>query len=188
MGSNIDILKMKSDRLTFIPLTASHAGDLYKLWSNPKVVQYMYCPLKKSVDECKEWIFELLNRNEEKNDFVALYNGSIIGIGGVPCWNKEQREYGLYYQICEEYWKMGFGVEIAETLMRYAFIKCNAEKIDTYAVTENKGSINVLKKIGMELSHKRIDGFEKDGKRYDEYNFMITKDDWYSNYKVIKEK
>lgn len=169
---------MRSERLVYIPLTKAYAKDLYKLWSNPKVVKYMFCSLKKTLEECYDWIDELLSSRNEPNDFVVKYNDTIIGIGGAPCWNKSKREYGLYYQISEEYWKMGFGVEIAETLMEYAFMRCNAEQIDTYVITENESSINILKKVGMHLAHKRIGNFKKDGNIYDEYNYMITKKEW----------
>lgn len=175
---------MKSKRLTYIPLEISHAADTYKLWSNPEVVKFMFCKLKNNINECREWISKILSRSSEINDFVVKYNDEIIGTGGVPCWDKIRGEYGLYYQLGEEYWNRGFGFEIAETLMEYAFLKCNAKIISTYVVTENEGSIKVLEKLGMELSNKRIGEFEKDGKKYDEYNYIITKENWCNNPKT----
>ena len=174
---------MKSERLMYMPLTKSYAKDLYKLCSNPKVVKYMFCPLKKTIEECNEWIGELLSNWDEPNVFVAKYNNVIIGIGGIPCWDKDKGEYGLYYQISEEYWKMGFGVEIAEALIEYAFVKCHAQKIGTYVITENKSSIKILEKMRMNLSFTRIGEFEKDGNVYDEHNYTITKEEWSFKYK-----
>lgn len=171
---------MKSERLEYLPLDKSCAKDLYNLWSNGTVVKYMVCPRQNSVDECIEWIEKLLTNQKEPNVFIAKYDGKLIGIAGVPKWYSDKLEYGLHYQIAEKYWGNGFAYEIAETMIEYAFKECKAETIDTYVVTENIGSIKVLEKIGMNLLETRIDEFIKNGVIYDEYHYIINKEEWNS--------
>lgn len=173
---------LKSERLQFIPLNESHAEGLYELWGNPMVVKYIMCPLKNSVPDCKAWINKLLTDLVEPNVFTVFCNQRIIGIGGVPCWHKEEGDYGLYYQLAEKYWGDGFGIEIATTLSEYAFIQCNAEKISTYAVTENTGSNHILQKLGMHITGSRDGGFIKGEITYDENHYTITKGEWNTLY------
>jgi len=171
---------LKSERLQFIPLNESHAEGLYELWGNPLVVKYIMCPLKNSVPDCKDWINKMLTDLEEPNVFTIFFNQRIIGIGGTPYWHKEEGDYGLYYQLAEKYWGAGFGMEIATTLSEYAFIQRKAEKISTYAVTENTGSNRILQKLGMHITDRRDGGFIKGGFTYDENHYTMTKIEWYS--------
>ena len=167
-----------SERLVYLPLKEDDAEETYNLWSNPKVIRYMVCTLKRDIDGCKRWIRRMIADVREPNIFSIKYNEKIIGIGGVPCWNKKSKKYSLHYQILEEYWNKGFGIEIANTLSRYAFTKCGANRIGTYVVAENKSSINVLKKLGMNLLDTHIGNFKKNNKIYDEHYYEITKKQW----------
>lgn len=167
-----------SERLLYLPLKEEHAKETYKLWSNPKVIKYMVCTLKRDIYGCKKWIRRMLADVREPNIFVAKYNGKIIGLGGVPCWNKRNKRYSLHYQVLEEYWNRGFGIEIADALSRYAFTKCGANRIGTYVVTKNKSSINILKKLEMTLVDTHIGIFKKNNKIYDEYYYEINKKQW----------
>lgn len=180
------IISLRSKRLIYEPLTNMYGVDMLKLWSNPKVVKYMFCPLKESVSECNEWIELLLRSYPETNTYIVKFKDKVIGIAGAPKWEEDKDEYGLHYQIAEEYWHNGFGVEVAETLMNHTFMNLKAETMDTYVVTQNKSSINVLKRIGMQCIETRYGEFKKEGNIYNEYHYMMTRKQW--NDKVILSK
>ena len=154
---------LKTERLTLIPLTIEHKEALFKLWSNYEVIKYTYAPIMKDISESEQRINMILEKYSEKDhtsNFTILYNGEIIGTAGCPTVNFQKGEYGLFYQLNQDYWGKGF--------------ESNAKILLADAVTVNLGSIKILKKIGMEMTKIEENGFEHNGLVLDIYHYKLV--------------
>jgi RimJ/RimL family protein N-acetyltransferase len=60
-------------------------------------------------------------------------------------------EIDIGYRFLPEYWGSGFATEAAHAVLTYGFDHYKIEKIIAIAVKENKASIRVMEKIGMEF-------------------------------------
>ena len=168
---------LKTERLTLIPLTIEHKEALFKLWSNYEVIKYTYAPIMKDISESEQRINMILEKYSEKDhtsNFTILYNGEIIGTAGCPTVNFQKGEYGLFYQLNQDYWGKGFGYEVAKALVNYMFTESNAKILLADAVTVNLGSIKILKKIGMEMTKIEENGFEHNGLVLDIYHYKLV--------------
>jgi len=167
---------IKTERLTLIPLTMEHKEALFKLWSNYEVIKYTYAPLMKDISESEERIKMILEKYSEKDhtsNFTILYNDEIIGTAGCPTVNFNKGEYGLFYQLNQDYWGKGFGYEVAKALVNYIFTSSNAKILIADAVTINNGSDKILEKLGMERSEIEKDGFKHNGLVLDVYHYQL---------------
>lgn len=153
-----------------------HKYGLYKLWSNYEVIKYTYAPLMKDISESEERIKMILDKYSEKDhtsNFTILYNDEIIGTAGCPTVDFNKGEYGLFYQLNQDYWGKGFGYEVAKALVNYMFTESNAKILLADAVIVNPGSIKILEKIGMEMTKMDENGFKHNGLVLDIYHYKL---------------
>lgn len=68
----------------------------------------------------------------------------------------ESNAIELGYRIRKQSWSQGYTTEASLTLVHKSFAEFNAQKIVAWALAENKASIRVMEKIGMELQQKYI--------------------------------
>lgn len=60
----------------------------------------------------------------------------------------------LGYRLCKHSWGRGYATEVAQKLVDKSFTESEIDKIVAWALTENKASIRVMKKIGLKLQHQ----------------------------------
>ena len=155
-----------------------HKYGLYKLWSNYEVIKYTYAPLMKDISESEQRIKMILEKYSEKDhtsNFTILYNDEIIGTAGCPTVNFDKSEYGLFYQLNQDYWGKGFGYEVAKALVNYMFTESNAKILLADAVTVNPGSIKILEKIGMEKIKVEANGFKNNEQELNIYHYKLER-------------
>jgi ribosomal-protein-alanine N-acetyltransferase len=155
-----------------------HKYGIYKIWSNYEVIKYTYAPLVKEISESEERIKMILDKYSEKNhtsNFTIFYEEEIIGAAGCPTVDFNKGEYGLFYQLNQDYWGKGFGYEVAKALVNYMFAESNAKILLADAVTVNLGSIKILEKIGMEKIKVEEDGFKNNGQELDKYHYKLER-------------
>lgn len=65
--------------------------------------------------------------------------------------------YELGWIIGFSYWGNGYGFEISKEVIKYAFEELNADKIVTETVKENQSSLDLIRKLEMELEESSQD-------------------------------
>ena len=169
---------IKTERLNIIPVEVTHGKGLFKLWSNHEVIKYTYNKIVNEISECEEWIsstIEKLKNEKHIGPFTVFLNEKIIGFMGAPAIDLEKGEYKFFYQFDVEYWGKGYGYEAAKGLMEHMLADENVEAIYAEAVTTNKASIKILKKLGMEEIEVIKGGFKKGEITLDLLKFRITR-------------
>lgn len=170
--------QLQTNRLVLLPLQLRYARELFPLWNDKRVVQYLLCSRKFTVYGCRRWIQRLLKSTKEANAFVILLNKQVIGVCGVPLLNETTGCYGLYYQIVQTYWGNGYAHEVSKELLKFLFSTSNAKYVETYAVSENKNSVHLLQKLGFVCKGIQKGSFIKYGKVLDKYRFLLTREQY----------
>lgn len=140
----------ETQRLIVRDLKMSDLNSFHKMESNPKVLQYADGDVKSLIDNEKE-LKDLINKYEKiDNDFFiyAIENkkkNQFIGTVALIKDNNDNDEIG--YRFLEEFWGMGFGLEVCEGLIIYAK-KIGLKKLIGYVVDKNIASIKILEKVG----------------------------------------
>lgn len=79
--------------------------------------------------------------------------------------NNHKNYYDLGYRLIKKYWGQGIATESAFASLENAFDKLDAKEVYAMADCENKGSNNVLKKVGLNF----IETFDFDGIKHNWY-------------------
>lgn len=170
-------------RLKLVPIEIKYAKDLLVLWGDYEVVKYTYNPWCKTIEDSEARIKRIQELIDplHMNNWVILFNNKVIGVAGVPTVSNEKGEYGLYYQLCQEYWGKGFGFEVAKALVDELFENTKATVILADAVTVNPASMRILEKVGMKQTHLEEKGFRRDKLIGDLMHYQLTRADWEEN-------
>jgi len=72
--------------------------------------------------------------------------GMVIGCGQLKVIS---REASVGWILHRDYWKRGYGTEVAEALLRFGFDELNLHRITAECDAKNHGSYRIMEKIGM---------------------------------------
>ncbi len=156
---------IETERLFLREITLDDKEDLFKLHSNPEVQKYTGEPVVESMEEIEKAIWTRINDYKTYGYgrwATILKNGmQFIGWAGLA-YLPEFDEIDIGYRFLPEYWGSGIATEAAHAIISYGFDQHKLEKIIAIALKENKASIRVMEKIGMEFD--KFAPYEEGGK------------------------
>ncbi|WP_019506333.1 GNAT family N-acetyltransferase [Pleurocapsa sp. PCC 7319] len=97
--------------------------------------------IEKSSNEFIGWIFL-----RPESDFKLLQQLNLAESDAVE----------LGYRLRKQSWGKGYATELAKALVNRSFTESNINKIVAWALSENKASIRVMEKTGLELKQKYV--------------------------------
>ena len=153
---------IRTKRLELVKFDVKYAADLYELWSDFEVIKYTYMPLLHSIDECADKIKMFIDYTDKEfiNNFIILLDNKAIGIIGCPIINKENAQFGLYYQLARKYWGHGYISEAAMEFNKYVMDRYPDAIFNADAVADNAASLAILKKFGLNVTEIDKKGFK----------------------------
>ena len=145
---------IETERLLLREITLDDKEELFNLHSDPEVQNYTGEPVVESIEEIEKAIWTRIN-DYEKYGFgrwaTVLKNGmKFVGWAGLA-YLPEFDEIDLGYRFLPEYWGSGIATEASHAILTYGFNTLKLRKIIAIAVKENKASIRVMEKVGMEF-------------------------------------
>ena len=153
--------RIETERLILRPLTVADAGDVFLWAGDPVVNRYMPYPVHQSVEQTKQWLSTLGDKDEF--GFCLKETGQVIGSGSIK-YVEEYDAYELGYNLNCAFWGKGYATEAAKAMLQWAYEQRNARKFMARHVTKNTAPGNVIRKCGFQFSHygqySRYDGSE----------------------------
>ena len=145
---------IETERLLLREITPDDKEEMFRLHSNPEVQKYTGEPPFESLEEMEEAIRARTN-NYKKYGYgrwaTFLKDGiQFVGWAGLA-YLPELNEIDLGYRFLPEYWGLGIATEASEAILEYGFNVLGLERIIAIAMKENKASIRVMEKVGMEF-------------------------------------
>jgi len=145
---------IETERLLLREITLDDKEGLFKLYANPEVQKYTGEPVVESIEEIEKAI-KIRISDYKKYGFgrwaTILKNGmQFLGWAGLA-YLPEFDEIDLGYRFLPEYWGSGIATEASRAILNYGFDHLELKKIIAIAMKENKASIRVMQKIGMEF-------------------------------------
>jgi ribosomal-protein-alanine N-acetyltransferase len=162
--------------LTFEPLHKKYIDDLCYLWKDQDVIRFTNIKEPCSLEESNKRIQHFLENEKGMKIplfYVVLNNHRVCGMVGCPVINKENQEFGLFYQICKAEWGKGIGSDCASWMIEQ--LKANYKDPTIYAdvVEDNKASIKILENLGFEYKGIEKNSFERDNQKYHVKSFLL---------------
>lgn len=169
---------LHTDRIDLVEIKQEHLGDIYKLFSDPKVTQYYNVITLTSEEEAQKFIDWFHNRFEEKLGVrwgIALKGQSnIIGTIGFNNFIKNHRA-NLGYDLQSKYWNNGYSTEAIKTIIEFGFKTLEINRIEAEVMQGNLASERVLDKIGFKNEGILRQWMFWNDKHYDMSMFSLLK-------------
>jgi ribosomal-protein-alanine N-acetyltransferase len=140
---------MESSRTIFSMPTQDDFQDLAQLYANTEVRKYLGGPV--TADQFAE-IFQKLAAAEgiEKHWVVReKKTNAFIGEADISR-HHDGKHYELSYMLSPAFWSKGFGTEIAERVLKYAFDELGLDELYAETQQANEHSVKLLTKLGMQ--------------------------------------
>ena len=157
---------IETKRLLLRELFPSDDQKMFELDSNPEVHRYLG---KNPVTDVEEVRIAIANIRQQYIDngvgrwaVILKETNEFIGWSGLKLEknvNGHEQFYDLGYRFIQEYWGKGYATESAKAFLDYGFNRLNLETINAWADSGNKGSRNVLEKLGFIY----VNAFEYEG-------------------------
>lgn len=174
---------LETEKLILRKFKPDDLESFHDNWSIDELThQYDWYFNLKTIDDTKKYIenvIERYNYNNYYNWAIELKeNHEVIGHVGVNLIMKTHEYIELGCSISSKYFKQGLMTEALNKVIEFFINEVNARIIEGTCISENKASINLMKKVGMNLDailpKRRVS--HKTGNICDEYIFSIIVD------------
>jgi len=169
-----ELTVIETDRLRIRKLIDNDAHHFLALNSDPKVVEFTGNDSFANHGEALAKIKEIQDEHYNARGYgrwavIHKAEGEFMGWCGLK-YRKQEGEIDLGYRFRRKFWKQGYGSEAASACLEYGHNDLGLEEIVATALIGNKGSIGVMKKIGMNF----LRDFKWEGKDDAQY-YVSTK-------------
>lgn len=168
---------LETDRLFLREFHLSDAEKMYELNADPEVIRFTGDPPFTSIEKAQEFLENYTDY--QKNGYgrwavIEKSTGEFIGWCGLKY--NEEKLVDIGFRLFRKTWNKGYATEAAAATLAYGFNTLKLEEIIGRASEENKASISVLMKLGMNFW--KLSAFEGIG--YTAY-YRIDKKQFYEN-------
>jgi ribosomal-protein-alanine N-acetyltransferase len=157
-----------TDRLILKNIGKEDTDFILSHFSDRDVTKYLYDtePLT-DISGANEIICSYLEtepRSQNRWILVRKTDNEKIGTCGFHCWNRNEANVEIGYDLQREFWSKGYMQEALIEILNFAKGNMNVMKIEAHVYVENIKSINLLGKIGFKISGTKNELFR--GKEY----------------------
>ena len=137
---------LETDRLRIRDFKLSDIDDLYEIFSDDEVMEYIepVYDRNKTLNFLKEFCIE------HKGAFACVNKENEKVIGYIIFNEYEDKVYELGWIFNKMYWRNGYAYESCDAVIKYAFSEMKIHKIFAETI-DNIKSVNLIKKLGMQL-------------------------------------
>lgn len=149
---------LETERLYLREMHPDDAQNFFDLNLDPEVIQYTGDQPFGSVEEAREFLkaYHHYKRYGLGRWVVIEKTGNaFLGWCGLK-YTASLNEHDIGFRFYKKHWNKGFATEAAKACIAFGFEKFQVPVIVGRAMPENKASIKVLEKLGMEFLEERV--------------------------------
>jgi ribosomal-protein-alanine N-acetyltransferase len=158
---------LETERLILRAFLPTDDAGMFELDSNPEVHRFLGNKPVTHIDESRGYIENVRQQYTDNGigrwSVILKDTNEFIGWSGIKLIketiNDHQNFYEIGYRFIQKHWGKGYATEAGLAFVDYAFNEMKVEKLHAYADAGNKGSRNILEKLGMHY----VNSFEYDG-------------------------
>jgi [ribosomal protein S5]-alanine N-acetyltransferase len=159
----------ETERLFARKLTMEDILPFQEMQSNENVMKYISGRPKTNKESAVELEKILKSYNYIVSEFLIMAvvrkeNNEFIGTCAII--KNEDGEYEIGYRTAEKYWGNGYGKEIVEELVKFAFQDLYLDQIVAYVDKKNYASVKILDNSKLNFIREYMGSATKDSVRY----------------------
>ncbi len=168
------MIVLTTERLILREFELTDAEAMFNLNSDEEVLRYTGDKQFESIEDANNFFKNY--PDYEKNGFgrwalVTKGDKEVIGWCGLK--KHEDNTVDIGYRIFKNQWNKGYATEVSIACLEYGFQVFELDEIIANAATENKASIRVMEKIGMEFQQNMACEGIEDAVRYIKKNNLL---------------
>ncbi|MDG1174943.1 MAG: GNAT family N-acetyltransferase [Flavobacteriales bacterium] len=168
------MIVLTTERLILREFELTDAEAMFNLNSDEEVLRYTGDKQFESIEDANNFFKNY--PDYEKNGFgrwalVTKGDKEVIGWCGLK--KHEDNTVDIGYRIFKNQWNKGYATEASIACLEYGFQVFELDEIIANAATENKASIRVMEKIGMEFQQNMACEGIEDAVRYIKKNNLL---------------
>ncbi|HPJ26821.1 MAG TPA: GNAT family protein [Synergistaceae bacterium] len=173
---------LQTPRLVLSELDESHAETLHKIWTDPRVLEYLVLDPFTELEQTREMISLLqgLHASGEgiRWGLIRESDGNILGTCGFHKWDREHHRVEIGYELTSDAWRHGFMSEAVRGALQYGFTEMDCNRVEALVTVGNKASSGFLKKNGFTLEGTLRQYEWARGKFQDQWMFSLLREEW----------
>lgn len=146
---------IETERLVLRAIKERDTEELYRIWSNHDVAEFMNIQAMNSLENARSMILilEALSEKEAGYRWTILdkADNRIIGTCGFNYFDEENMRTEIGYELDKEYWGKGLMKEALIWIIQMAFDEWKYNRIEAKVIPDNRNSIRLLEKLGFQL-------------------------------------
>lgn len=159
---------IETKRLILRPFQLSDLDYLYRIYANPKVMQYVNQGAR-TFSEVKEELQTYIEHHSKYNfgQFAVIDKAfrRLVGKCGLYI-SVRSPNVQLAFVLDDSYWNQGLGTEAARASLDFGFNVLGLQRIVAFAQTPNLASQKLLHKLNMQLEEKDVEWNQRKYKRF----------------------
>jgi ribosomal-protein-alanine N-acetyltransferase len=174
--------KLLTEKYEGIEITTEYKDDIFKIFSNPKSIQFTDNDLHVSISDSENLIrkyhIELLSGIAVRWGIKILGTGAIIGVTGFYHIDFKHRFATIGSLMSEQFQGKGIMPVMQKASIRWAFEKLKLHRIEGQCFVGNIHSIKNVESIGMIREGQLRQNFLINGKFEDSYIYAIVNNEY----------
>jgi ribosomal-protein-alanine N-acetyltransferase len=147
-------MTLHTKRLTLRAARQDDLLDLYAIFSDPRAMKYWSTASHDRPERTQENLDRLIASAKERLVyFVFELDGRAIGTAGM------HKENEIGFLLHPDYWRQGIVTEAMNAIIPYVFEVTDVTKLTADADPRNAASVNLLKSLGFQETHRAKNTF-----------------------------
>jgi len=150
---------LTTPRLTVRQFTTADAADLQVICGDRRTMRYVGDGMVLSRQRCAEWIAESLGDYAARGygawAVEAAGDSGLAGYGGIVS-ARRRADPEIIYALRPSLWGRGLGSELVPALLDHGFGACGLKRLVATVRPENRASVRVLEKAGMNCAGEEL--------------------------------
>lgn len=169
-------------RLVLRQITAADTQIIYEIFSDPEVTRYYDVETFTNQEDARQLIRWCTNLFENQDGIRWGISGrqsnNLMGTCGFHNWNKSYRKAEMGYELGIQHWGQGFATEAVTRIIEFGFNQFEFNRIEAWAMLENRTSMRILQKVGFHEEGVLRDYGYWQGGFHDVLMFSFLKREW----------
>lgn len=171
-----DAFLFQTDRLVVRLLRVSDLPGFHDMQGNPAVMRYVGGKAN-ALEEDEKELQRLIHLYEQSGNTFWVWAVQTLSdpvfIGTCAIIVNQDGENEIGFRFREKYWGQGYGLEIAQGLLQFAFTRWQLDHLVAYVDEQNTGSVKILDK-GLPY----IRTFYNEQERCTDRAYRLEKEEW----------
>ena len=148
-------MKLETNRLWMRPFQPEDAENMFLLNQDPEVIRYTGDSAFQSIEDAGQFIARYRNYESHGYGRYSVFTNDqneYVGWCGLN-FNEDTRETDVGFRLLKNQWGKGYATEAAVACIGFGF-ELGLKKIIGRSAKENRASVRVLNKIGMQFERE----------------------------------